>query len=93
MSREDALSRKYRISRDGPPLDASRQRGRGLPDSFLNLVENAENLYSRICRLDAAIYLEEATPETSPVNRQIEELKAAAQDGAFDPLRVWGRAR
>ena len=93
MSREDALSRKYRISRDGPPLDASRQRGRGLPDSFLNLVENAENLYSRICRLDAAIYLEEAMPETSPVNRQIEELKAAAQDGAFDPLRVWGRAR
>lgn len=93
MKREDALAKKYRISRDGPPLEASQQRGRGLPDTFLDLVENAENLYSRICRLDAAIYLEESEGETSPVNRQIEELKAAAQDGAFDPLRVWGRAR
>ncbi|MGB3627472.1 MAG: DUF1465 family protein [Henriciella sp.] len=93
MKREDALARKYRISRDGPPLDPSKQRGLGLPDTFLDLVDNAENLFSRICRLDAAIYLEGAGDEASPVMRQIEELKAAAEDGAFDPLRVWGRAR
>ena len=93
MSREDALSRKYRISRDGPPLDASKQRGRGLPDHFLNLVENAENLFGRICRLDAAIYVDGHSGDDSPVKRQIEELKAAAEGGAFDPLRVWGRAR
>jgi regulator of CtrA degradation len=93
MTREDALARKYRISRDGPALDTSCQRGRGLPDSFLDLVENAENLYSRICRLDSAMYIEEGEVDDSPVNRQIEELKAAAQDGAFDPLSIWGRAR
>ena len=93
MSRDDALAPKYRISRDGPPLEASAQRGSGLPDSFLDLVENAEALYSRICRLDEAIYLGEAGHVEGPVNRQIEELETAAQQGAFDPLRVWGRAR
>ncbi|GGB73098.1 MULTISPECIES: DUF1465 family protein [Henriciella] len=93
MKHEDALAKKYRISRDGPPLDPSKQRGRGLPDHFLDLVENAENLFSRICRLDAAIYLAGHGDEASPVMRQLEELKAAAEDGAFDPLRVWGRAR
>lgn len=93
MKHEDALARKYRISRDGPPLDPSKQRGRGLPDNFLDLVENAENLFSRICRLDAAIYLDGDEGEDSPVMRQLEELKAAAEDGAFDPLRVWGRTR
>ncbi|WP_233349480.1 DUF1465 family protein [Henriciella mobilis] len=93
MPREDALAHKYRISRDGPPLNVADQRGQGLPDTFLNLVENAENLFGRICRLDAAIYVDGHSGEASPVKRQIEELKAAAEDGAFDPLRIWGRAR
>ncbi len=93
MKHEDATAQKYRISRDGPPLDASKQRDRGLPETFLDLVENAENLFSRICRLDAAIYVDEHDEGPSPVSRQLEELKAAAEDGAFDPLRVWGRAR
>lgn len=93
MAREDALARKYRIHRDGPPLDASKQRGRGLPDRFLNLVDSAENLFSRICRLDAAIYVDGHSGDASPVKSQIEQLKAAAEDGAFDPLRIWGRAR
>ena len=93
MTREEALSKRYRISRDGPPLDASRQRGSGLPDNFLDLVEDSEALYSRICRLDAAIYLEGKPVNDGPVNRQLEELKAAAQQGAFDPLRIWGRVR
>lgn len=93
MKREDALAPKYRIRREGPPLEAEKQRGRGLPDTFLDLVENTESLFSRICRLDAAIYVEDDDVEDSPVQRQIEELKAAAEDGAFDPLRIWGRAR
>ena len=93
MKREDALSKKYRISREGPPLDASKQRGRGLPDSFLDLVADAENLFSRICRLDEAIYVDGQISDESPVMRQLEELKAAAEDGAFDPLRVWARTR
>ncbi|WP_084399358.1 DUF1465 family protein [Henriciella aquimarina] len=93
MSREDALAKKYRIYRDGPPLDASKQRGRGLPDHFLDLVESAEYLFSRICRLDAAIYVDGHSGDESPVKRQIEELRAAAEDGAFDPLHIWGRAR
>ncbi|MEQ8557898.1 MAG: DUF1465 family protein [Henriciella sp.] len=93
MPRSDALKQKYRIHRDGPPLDAAKQRGRGLPDHFLDLVDEAENLFSRICRLDAAIYVDGHSGEASPVKRQIDELKAAAEDGAFDPLRIWGRAR
>ena len=94
MSREDALKKKYRMTRDGAPLDPSKQRGRGLPDNFLDLVEESENLYSRICRLDAALYQDaRRSDEASPVMRQIEELKAAAEDGAFDPLRVLGGSR
>lgn len=93
MPRSDALQPKYRISRDGPPLDASKQRGRGLPEHFLDLVENAESLFDRICRLDAAIYVDGHSGDESPVKQQIEELKAAAEDGAFDPLRIWGKAR
>ena len=45
------------------------------------------------CRLDAAIYLEGKPVNDGPVNRQLEELKAAAKQGAFDPLRIWGRVR
>ncbi len=93
MDRGDATQKKYRISRDEVALDASAQRGRGLPDVFLDLVERSEALFERICRLDAAIYGQAEQAGASPVNRQLDALRKAAETGAFDPLKVWGRAR
>jgi len=93
MDRADARQKKYRISRDDPALNAAAQRGRGMPEVFLDLVERAENLFERICRLDEAIYGDTAPASESPVNQQIADLQRAAETGAFDPLKVWGKAR
>ncbi|MDJ0919787.1 MAG: DUF1465 family protein [Henriciella sp.] len=94
MERDDARQQKYRISRDDPALNAEAQRGRGMPEVFLDLVERAENLFERICRLDDAIYGNQTdSPAESPVNQQIADLQRAAETGAFDPLKVWGKAR
>ncbi len=93
MLLEDALAPKYRMAREGVALDASAQRGCGLPETFLDLVERSEALYDRICRIDAKLYGEREDSLGSPVNRQIERLKQAAETGAFDPLSVWRKAR
>lgn len=93
MRAQDAMQSKYRISREDPPLDASAQRGRGLPNVFLDLVERSENLFERICRLDAAIYGDGVIESSSPVGDQLAQLQKAAETGAFDPLRVWGKTR
>ena len=93
MHPEDAMQTKYRISREDPALDATAQRGRGLPDIFLDLVERSENLFERICRLDQAIYGGGVIDSSSPVGDQLAQLQKAAETGAFDPLRVWGKAR
>lgn len=93
MARNDATQEKYRISRDEPSLDASAQRGRGMPDMFLDLVERSEALFERICRLDAALYGNVAGDSDSPVNAQLATLRKAAETGAFDPLKVWGKGR
>ena len=93
MRPDDAMQSKYRISREDPALDASAQRGRGLPDVFLDLVERSENLFERICRLDQALYGRGIIEGGSPVGDQLAQLQRAAETGAFDPLRVWGKAR
>ncbi|MEP1144566.1 MAG: DUF1465 family protein [Henriciella sp.] len=93
MPPADATQSKYRISREDPALDASAQRGRGLPDVFLDLVDRSENLFERICRLDQAIYGGGLVDSGSPVGDQLAQLQKAAETGAFDPLRVWGKAR
>ncbi|MEO1553895.1 MAG: DUF1465 family protein [Pseudomonadota bacterium] len=93
MHPEDAMQPKYRISREDPALNAQAQRGRGLPDVFLDLVERSENLFERICRLDQAIYGGGVMDSGSPVGDQLAQLQQAAETGAFDPLRVWGKAR
>lgn len=93
MLRADAAQDKYRIRRDEPALQAGEQRGRGLPDNFLDLVERSESLFERICRLDSAIYGNGPQMVESPVSLQMEELRRAAETGAFDPLRVWGNAK
>jgi regulator of CtrA degradation len=93
MDRGDANQKKYRISRDEPALEAGAQRGKGLPDVFLDLVERSEALFERICRLDAAIYGHDRIDASSPVSQQLAELRKAAETGAFDPLKVWGKAR
>ncbi|MEM8617917.1 MAG: DUF1465 family protein [Pseudomonadota bacterium] len=93
MLRDDAMQAKYRIRRDEPALQASAQRGRGLPDAFLDLVDRSENLFERICRLDGALYGNVPLASESPVSLQLRELREAAETGAFDPLKVWGKAR
>ena len=93
MERTEALQSKYRIRREEPALDPAAQSGLGLPQAFLNLVDQAENLFERICRLDAALYAEQDEQAPRAVNDQIAQLRVAAETGAFDPLRVWGKAR
>lgn len=92
MQPEEAMAPKYRMIREAPALDASAQRSSGMPEVFLRLVEESEALFDRICRIDAEIYGREG-PAESPVNQQIERLKAAAETGAFDPLQVWRKVR
>ncbi|MEL6244304.1 MAG: DUF1465 family protein [Pseudomonadota bacterium] len=93
MRREEATAKKYRLTRDGPALDAEAQRGNGLPPRFLDLVERSEALYERICRLDEALYSGAPPAAGSPVSSQLARLQEAAETGAFDPLSVWSKAR
>lgn len=91
MAVEEARSPRYRLTRDEAVLDAAAQRGRGLPDVFLDLVERSEALFERLCRLDQTLYVDGDAP-LSPVTEQIETLRQAAANGAFDPLAVWQRS-
>lgn len=93
MDHGEALQSKYRIRREEPALDPAAQLGLGLPQPFLNLVDRAENLFERICRLDAALYTAKDIEAPRAVNDQLAQLRVAAETGAFDPLRVWGKAR
>ncbi len=93
MRRDEALAPKYRLTREAPALDATAQAGLGLPDRFLELVANAEALFERITRLDAALYGSEPAFGRSPVWDQFETLQRAADTGAFDPLAIWSRAK
>lgn len=93
MRRDDAFSKKYRISRDEPALDAAAQRGH-LPDRFLDLVEKSEAMFEQICRMDTALYLDTPQPNSkNPVFDQMTQLQEAADSGAFDPLMVWSRSK
>lgn len=93
MPREDAFAAKYRLRRDGPPLDVKAQIGNGLPDRFLELVGNAEALFERILRLDEALYSGKPRAPENSVTSQIAALQEAAETGAFDPLAIWSKAK
>ena len=94
MRRDEAAARKYRISREDPPLNAGAQSGRGLPAHFLDLVTRSEALFEQICRLDQALYgPKTGAVSANPVFDQITQLQKAAETGAFDPLMVWHRAK
>lgn len=95
MRREEALAQKYRLTRESSPLNADAQRSNGLPPVFLDLIDRSEALYERICRLDTALYVEKAPTKAAdnPVTSQLMRLQDAAEDGAFDPLSVWTKAR
>lgn len=96
MEPSEAMAEKYRMVREGEALDASAQRKSGMPDQFLDLVENAEALFDRICRIDDSLYGpgRGASPGAeSPVSEQIARLQRAAERGVFDPLSIWRKAR
>lgn len=92
MRREDAAHRKYRIVRDGPALEPHAQRAIGLPVRFLDLVERSEQLYEQICRLDGALYGAQ-TDAANPVGAQMDQIRHAAETGAFDAVQIWGRMK
>ncbi|MEO9968984.1 MAG: DUF1465 family protein [Hyphomonadaceae bacterium] len=93
MRRDEAFADKYRLTREGPALDASAQAGSGLPARFLELVENAEALFERITRLDEALYSGIPQPSENAISNQINALQRAADKGVFDPLAIWSRAK
>lgn len=93
MQRNEAFAEKYRLNREGPALDASAQAGKGLPQRFLELVENAEALFERIARLDEALYAGSPQPRENEISNQLDALQKAADKGVFDPLAIWSRAR
>ena len=93
MRRDEAFADKYRLTREGPALDASAQAGSGLPARFLELVENAEALFERITRLDEALYSGIPQPSENAISNQIDALQKAADKGVFDPLAIWSRAK
>lgn len=93
MHRDEAYATKYRLTREGPALDSRAQIGRGLPDRFLELVKNAEALFERITRLDAALYGPRQSDTENAVTSQIATLQKAAETGAFDPLAIWSKAK
>lgn len=94
MESAEAARKKYRIGREGPPLDPEAQKGKGLPEQFLDLVGRAEALFEQICRLDRQLYgPSRETASANPVFDQINQLQRAAETGAFDPLMVWHRAK
>ena len=93
MRLEEALAPKYRLRREGPALKPDAQRGRGLPDEFLDLVESTEALFERIARLDEALYAPPVTNSLNSVTDQLAQLQEAAETGAFDPLAIWSKAR
>lgn len=93
MRREEAFASKYRLNRGAPALDTNAQKGRGLPDKFLELVANAEALFERIVRLDEALYSGKPRPAENSITSQLEALQKAAETGAFDPLAIWSRAK
>jgi len=93
MPREEAFAQKYRLNREGPALDVSAQSGSGLPQRFLELVENAEALFERIARLDEALYSGVPQSQENSISSQLDALQKAAEKGVFDPLAIWSRAR
>ncbi len=93
MRREEAAARKYRIRREGPPLNPAAQAHLGLPPRFLELVARAETLFEQICRLDDSLYGQRAPGRGPSVAEQLAALQKAAETGAFDPLYVWQRAK
>ena len=86
MGVEEAGDEKYRIARPGDPHPVDRAV---MPAPLMSLVDRSRALYERVWRFDATLYSETPQPAENPVMRQIDRLRSAAENGAFDPLAVW----
>lgn len=86
MGVEEAGDEKYRIARPGDPHPVDRAV---MPAPLMSLVDRSRALYERVWRFDSTLYSETPQPLENPVMRQIDRLRAAAENGAFDPLAVW----
>lgn len=76
MSAKDARDPKYRIGAKAI-CTANGTPNEDLPTGLVSLLLRSQNLYSRVDRLDTAMFEAEETPASNPVNQQLERLQAA----------------
>lgn len=77
MSAKDALDEKYRIGAKAI-CATSLNPAHDLPEKLTNLLIRSERLYTRIERLDIAMFIEgDNVPMQNPVNDQMQKLQAA----------------
>ena len=86
MSVDEAGEEKFRLS---APSEPRTEKIDGLPNELLDLVIRSRALYDRVWRLDEKLFSEEETDGDNPVMNQIDRLRNAAENGAFDPLAIW----
>lgn len=86
MNADEAGDEKYRLAAPGMLHPVARNE---MPIELCALIDRSRAMYERVWRLDVTLYSEEAPPEENPVQRQLDRLKSAAENGAFDPLAVW----
>lgn len=86
MNVDEAGDEKYRLAGPGTPHPVDRAV---MPPELCSLIDRSRALYERVWRLDATLYSDTPQPVENPVMRQIDRLRAAAENGAFDPLAVW----
>lgn len=87
MSVEEAGEDKFRLT---APSEPRNENIAALPKSLQSLVTRSRALYERVWRLDEKLFSDDV-PEggENPVANQIDRLRNAAENGAFDPLAIW----
>ena len=87
MTVDEAAEEKYRLAAAPKRIGANVEQ---MPAELRILIERSRAIYERVYRLDDALYAtKDDEPEENPVISQIDRLRDAAENGAFDPLAIW----